>query len=50
MADAQSKVNAKLRGTARQRARAQRANAKSRLQKLVHAVGNDEIVKRIRGE
>jgi len=47
MADAQSKVNAKLRGTARQRARAQRANAKSRLQKLVHAVGNDEIVKRI---
>lgn len=47
MADAQSKVNAKLRGTARQRARAQKKNTKERLAKLVKAVGNDEIQKRI---
>jgi len=47
MADAQSKVNAKLRGTARQRAKARQANAKSRLSRLVQAVGNDEIQKRI---
>jgi hypothetical protein len=47
MPDAQSKVNSKLRGTARQRARARKANTKERLAKLVKAVGNDEIQKRI---
>ncbi len=47
MADAQSKVNSKLRGTARQRARARQKNTKERLAKLAKAVGNDEIQKRI---
>lgn len=47
MADAQSRINDKLRGTARQRARAQRKDSKERLAKLVKAVGNDEIQKRI---
>ena len=42
-----SKFAAQLRGTASQRARAMKSTRKDRLQKLVKAVGNDEIQKRI---
>ena len=47
MPSSDAKFAAKLRGSAAQRARAMKSTRKDRLQKLIRAVGNDEIQKRI---
>ena len=47
MGQADNKFASRLRGSAAQRARAMKSTRKDRLQKLIKAVGNDEIQQRI---